>query len=162
MLYGDFRSEIKSGDIIAYTHRSWSTWYDIKIQLVRLFTRSEYTHVGVAWVVGSRVFILEAVVPLTRIYPLSKTGDFFHIGMNAKWNNIAEEYALSHIGYPYSQREAVEALFKPLGKDQVSQCAAYTLQVMECLSIYLGTVATPSAVVNKALELGAKLQLVNN
>jgi hypothetical protein len=160
--YKTVRPTIKSGDLIAFSHRGWSTWYDIKLQLIRIFTRSEYTHVGVAWVVAKRVFILEAVVPLTRIFPLSKFNEFYHIDMNVKWTVPAEEYALAHIGYPYSQLDAVKSLFETVGDEQVNQCAAYTIQVMEVLEVDLGKRATPSSVIQAALALGKKLTFIKN
>ena len=69
--YQEVRSSIKSGDLLFWSHRELKSWYDLKVQIVRMVTRSEYSHVGVAWVTGGRVFALEAVVPLIRIYPLS-------------------------------------------------------------------------------------------
>jgi len=60
MKYSEVRDTIKSGDLLAWSHRGWRTWYDIKIQAVRFFTQSEFSHVGVAWAVGGRVFVLEA------------------------------------------------------------------------------------------------------
>jgi hypothetical protein len=155
MLYNEARELIRSGDLLAFTHRSWKSWYDIKIQLVRIFTRSEYSHVGLAWVVGGRVFILEAVSPLVRIYPLSVSGDFYLFPMKANWNSAAEEYALSKVGYAYSQVAAVMALFNEVEEDQTNECAAYVISVFKRLNIDLGKRAIPSSVVQEALNLGA-------
>jgi hypothetical protein len=57
MKYEAAREKVKSGDLLAWSHRGWRSWYDIQIQLVRFFTQSEYSHVGIAWVVGGRVHI---------------------------------------------------------------------------------------------------------
>lgn len=160
--YQDIRNDIKSGDLLAFTHRSWKTWYDIKVQLVRFFTRSEYCHVGVAWVVSGRVFIIEAVMPYARIYPLSKSGDFYWIEMDATWLAATEELAISHIGSKYSQSGAVMALFRPLDNDQYNECAAYALQIYNAEGLFIGVKAIPSALVQAALELGKHLHLVNN
>ncbi|PHX98297.1 MAG: hypothetical protein CK529_13670 [Rhodospirillaceae bacterium] len=63
MIYNAARPSVRSGDLIAQSGGSWLDWHGIKINLVRMFTRSTYSHVGVAWVVGGRVFMLEAVKP---------------------------------------------------------------------------------------------------
>ena len=150
MKYSDARSTIKSGDLLAWSHRGFGTWHDIKIQIVRIATRSEYSHVGVAWVVGGRVFVIEAVQPLVRIYPLSKLGSFYHIPLGALWRPETEEIALAHIGGPYSQLDAVKAFFRPLGKSVVTECAALVLNILRADGIDLGDRATPDAVVYQA------------
>ena len=74
--YSEYRDQIKSGDLLAWSHRGFRSWHDFKVQAVRLFTQSEYSHVGIAWVVGGRVFVIEAVEPRVRIFPLSKLGEY--------------------------------------------------------------------------------------
>lgn len=162
MKYADARPKIRSGDLLAFTHRSWRSWNDIKIQLVRFFTQSEYSHVAVAWVTGGRVFALEAVQPLVRIYPLSRLGDFYHLPLAACWSDAAEEFALAHIGEPYSQFQAVQAFFGPLQHDGQWECAEYVINVLHAAGVPLGERATPTAVVREAQLQGAPCVLVNN
>lgn len=152
--YKDIRSEIRSGDLLAWSHTSWKSWYDIKIQAVRLFTQSEYCHVGIAWVIGGRVFALEAVQPRVRIFPLSKLTPFYWLPLNAPWAPKTEEYALSIIGESYSQEQAVAAFFKMLkaGEDANWQCAEYVQTVLKTDGIDLGNVVTPNAIVLAAQE----------
>jgi hypothetical protein len=145
--YKDIRPNIRSGDLLAFRHEGWKSWHDIKVQLVRMFTRSEYSHVAIAWVVGERVFAIEAVEPMARIYPLSKLGDFYWIPMNAPWKKETEEKALSYIGSDYKQLEAIKAFFKPFGKGQTSECAALAITILDHDGIDLGMWATPDAVV---------------
>jgi hypothetical protein len=152
--YQEIRPEIRSGDLFAWSHTSWKSWYDIKIQAVRLFTQSEYCHVGIAWVIGGRVFALEAVQPKVRIFPLSKLTPFYWLPMNAPWDPKTEEYALSIIGEPYSQEQAVAAFINMLktGKDANWQCAEYVHEVLKTDGIDLGKKATPNAIVLAAQE----------
>src|ERR1035437_8655651 len=70
-------TKIKSGDLIAWTHKGWSPLYDIEMQIIRLATRSEYIHVGTAWIAQERVFVIEAVMPCVRIFPLSYLVPFY-------------------------------------------------------------------------------------
>jgi len=162
MIYSHVRSLIKSGDLLAWSHRGWRSWRDIKIQAVRFFTQSEYSHVGLAWVVGGRVFVLEAVMPLVRIYPLSKLGDFYHLPSTATWTPDVEELALSKVGESYSQWQAIKAFFQPLKADATWECAQYVLEVLACAGIDLGPMATPSAVVLQAQQQGSPCFFINS
>jgi hypothetical protein len=160
--YAAQRHEIKSGDLLAWSHRKWGSLYDIKIQAVRLFTMSEYSHVGIAWVVSGRVFVIEAVEPMVRIYPLSKLGSFYHIPLGAEWSPDTEAAAISHVGAEYRQLEAIEMYFRDWKPGVVSECAALVLEVCAQGGIYLGRRATPDAVVREAQRLGHPTYYLEN
>ena len=162
MKYQDIRDTIRSGDLVAFSHGSWKSWNDIKVNFVRMFTRSTYSHVGIAWVVAGRVLVLEAVKPKTRIFPLSLEGDFYLLPTGAKWGRTTEEFALDHIGVDYSEITAMEAFFHPLEFGNVKECAAFVREVMLRDGIDLGNRSTPDAVVKAAQELGAILITVDN
>jgi hypothetical protein len=125
-----------------------------------MFTRSEWSHVGTAWVVGERVFVIEAVQPLVRIYPLSKLGEFGWLPLGAKWSGNALEYALSKVGESYSQLQAMQAPFGMPEDDDKWECAELAALIAKCDGIDLGKVFTPSSVVRRAQMLGAALTLV--
>lgn len=152
MYYSEARPLIKSGDLLAWSHHGWGSWYDIKIQLVRIFTRSEYSHVGVAWVIGKRVFVLEATNPHVRIYPLSKADDFYWIPMGAEWTEEVESYALSKIGEKYSTKDAIKAFFSLPIDNREWECAEYVKEVLAKAKIFLGNKLIPSKIVQRALE----------
>lgn len=154
MKYADVRPSIRSGDLLAFSHGDWKTWSGIQVNLIRIFTRSTYSHVAVAWVVGGRVFVLEAVKPQLRIFPLSKLGDFYYIPLNTKWDAETEEFALSKIGVDYSELDAIRAFYEPLEDGNVRECAAYVMEVLEKDGIYLGYFARPDTVVQAALNRG--------
>jgi len=160
MQYADARPHIKSGDVLAWSHRGLKSWRDLKIWFVRLFTRSEYSHVGLAWVVGGRVFVVEAVQPMVRIYPLSKLlgGGAYWLPTGAKWMPETEQLALECVGDPYSQRQAMQAPFGVPPLDKLWQCAELVGGVLHADGIDLGAVYTPSAIVQAALVRGAPLQ----
>lgn len=161
MKYSEYRSRIKSGDILGFSHEGWGSFRDFKIQMVRIFTRSNYSHVGIAVELSGRLFCLESVMPEARLYPLSKLGSFYHIGMNANWTPEVEEKAFSHIGDKYSQWEAVKAFFVDLGQ-KTSQCAAFVDTVMGYLGWDMGAKQTPDAIVLQAGLLGHAIQYVEN
>src|SRR5674476_1317199 len=124
LTYAETRPRVMSGDVLAWSMRDgwFSSFHNFKVRVVRMFTSSEFDHNAVAWVIGGRVFALEAVMPLVRIYPLSKLGDFYWLPMG-KWTPDAEEFALAHIGTPYSQAKAIRAFFGPVAHDEQEECA---------------------------------------
>ena len=160
MDYAKARPLIRSGDLISQSHGDWMTWRGIKVNLVRMFTRSTYSHVGIAWVVGGRVFILEAVKPKLRIYPMSKIGDFYLMPLQARWCEVAENLALEKVGVNYSELVAMKAFFGPLEEGNVQQCAAYALAVLQADGIELGSSAIPDHVVLAAMQRGAECTLI--
>ena len=130
--YEDIRSEIKSGDVISYKHRisPLKSFYDFKIWLIRIFNTTDVTHVGVAWVVADRVFILEAVSSGVRNYPLSLAGQFRWTPRGI-WSMEKEIKAMSKMGQPYSYIEVGKTLFKRLNMSSgVWHCAKYLCDVL--------------------------------
>jgi len=158
--YTRARPMIRSGDILAWSHRGIHSWHDLKVWCVRLFQRSEYSHVGTAWVVGSRVFVIEAVMPKVRIYPLSKLGDFYWLQMGAYWRKATETLALSYVGDDYSQIQAIQSPFITPPADEEWQCAELVATIARQDSIDLGHAFTPSAIVLAAQKRGAQLIFV--
>lgn len=160
--YATYRSTIKSGDLLSWSHRGWGSWHDFKVQMVRFFTQSEYSHVGCAWVVGERVFVIEAVEPRARVFPLSKLGDFYHNQMSINWSPDVEEAALETIGEDYKQLNAIKAYFTQLADKDVSECAALYLHIAMTAGIFLGKKATPTAVVQAAQLLGSPTRFIKS
>ena len=151
MKYTAMRRRIKSGDILAWSHRSgwFKSWYDFKINLVRLVTRSEYSHVAVAVRLANRVFVLESVTGGIRLMPLSKCLPCYHIA----YKQMDVDRAMSVCGEPYSELEAVLGeLGRTDDKNGVWQCSEFVRWVhgLPCM-------ATPSAVVEYALRHGGVL-----
>jgi len=112
--------------------------------MVKYFTKSEYTHVAIAWVVGERVFIIEAVAPLVRLLPLSNDLPCYLI----QGDGLSEEQlvnALKLVGKGhYSMPECIKAyLEKNNRSDNKWECAEFTSFVLD-----LPCQDTPVAVVN--------------
>lgn len=129
-----------------------------------MFTRSEYSHVGIAWVVGGRVLVIEAVMPLVRVFPLSKllSNGAYWVPMGASWSEETEEYAMQALGDPYSQWEAIVAPFEQPPENKMWECAELVARTMHIDGINLGTVYTPSALVQSALENHSTLHYIDH
>ena len=161
--YYTARPRFRSGDVIAQSHGSWESWSEIKVLLVRAFTLSTYSHVGVVEVDHSdgRVYVVEAVRPCARRVPLSTIGPFYHLPMHgARWSDAASRYVRSIIGTPYSQINAIRAFFKPLPAGDVSECAALVREVLARAWVDLGPMSRPDAVVQRALELRSSVTFI--
>ncbi|EKD89581.1 MAG: hypothetical protein ACD_33C00041G0008 [uncultured bacterium] len=101
-LYSEFRSEIKSGDLLAWEIKKINSFIDFLLLLYQKIYRIKYSHVGIAVVYGNRVFCLEASSPQVRLVPLSLLGDFYIVKANVKWKKQYDNILLSEIAKPYS------------------------------------------------------------
>jgi hypothetical protein len=160
MDYKTARPQIISGDIIAFSHEGWSSWSDIESQMVKLWTQSEYSHVGIAWAIAGRVFVLEAVVPEIRIFPLRKLLPFYWVPMQTPLSKTTERYAISRVGEEYSKWEAIKGYLGSTSLNRKWQCAEYVRTVLSVNGSMMKGKNTPSAIVRDALEMGKALHLV--
>ena len=93
---------IKSGDLIA-----WTRIDSFYLKVVRLFTFSEYTHVGVALVEpDGTIYVVEANRPRVEKNKLDKRLPIYHIPMNVKVDKKAIKLLDSYIGKEYSVVQA--------------------------------------------------------
>jgi len=155
MKYSELRDTFKTGDLLVWSEGGdWKSWRNIQLNLVRMGTMSDYNHVGIAYVVGGRVFVVESVVPYVRIYPLSRLLPFFYIKTGYNFSMEHEERLLKYIGMPYSKWEALKAAFsKSTNNDKVIQCAKLVNNVFsEFDPGYTKLFDTPGAVVAYARE----------
>lgn len=166
MKYSDVRDKIKGGDIIAVSHSKWNSWYDIQIQAVRIFTESEYCHVGLVREDAGRLFVIESVTPFIRVKPLSEfiKDGFYWIPVNKPISDNELRFAMSEVGKGrYSKFQAIIAQLNmlPIGKDDKWECAEFCIVARAKSGVDLGNKATPSAVVKKLQEQGCPVYLID-
>lgn len=150
-LYNFIRPTIKSGDLIACKGSS------IIDKIIKLWTKSIYSHVGVAWVYSGRVFMIDSSrahgVALT---PLS-ISDSFDLVSDGSWtvDEPAWERAFEQLGKPYSWMDVFRgALHKATQSLKSFQCAEYVAFVYGWGNTNTGT---PREIVSMALSKGAKV-----
>ena len=160
--YKSFRPQFKSGDLIAQSHGSWSSWSDIQVIGVRAFTLSTYSHVGVIWVdpADRGVYVFEAVTPCVRRVRLSSIGSFYHLPLHSRWTDYTTAFADATLGTPYSKLLAMFAFFAPLPAGTIRQCAALSREIMIRAGVDLGRMSRPDSVVQAALAMGSTLTFV--
>ena len=150
MKYLDARDNIKTGDLLAWSEGGkWNSWRNVQLNLIKVFTRSQYTHVGIAYVVGGRVFVIDAVIPIVRIYPLSRLRPFYWIPMTFQTTDQTERNLMNFVGHPYSKWEAVKSAFtRDTNNSSVIQCAKMVNEIYsEFDKNYTNLFDTPAAVV---------------
>lgn len=141
--YSQYRKTIQSGDLIAWRGES------LVGRFIRAWTQSEWSHVGVAWVVGGRVFILEArefrgvgMRPLSSALP----ADLFVT--HQEWTEESEQYALAQMNKPYSYLDAFRAGLGLKMQSMGLQCAEYARHVLNKMHLPIpDTVNTPAGLV---------------
>lgn len=165
MKYSEMRDKIKPGHLLAFSHpvSMFNSIYDFKIGCVRMFGKTEYCHVGIAWPMSGRVFCLEAVMPQVRIFPLSKLGDFYWVPLEIDWTKDTEEFALSVVGEYYSQWEAIKAYFNVKRDDEKYwYCDAYCREVYKKAGLQLAGDLMPTGLVHEVQKRGSPVYLIEN
>lgn len=165
MKYSDARQIIKTGDLLAFTHTAWGSWHDFQIHMVRKATESEFAHVGIAYVIYDRVFILESVGSGVRLFPLSRSLPFYFVSNPSSLSGEALEWAFLHLGEPYESKVkmVLAELFNiDLKKNKRLQCSEYVNGILAANNQFLTNTDTPSAIVNAAMAQWGALSFVNN
>jgi hypothetical protein len=156
MKYAEYRNSIKTGDILAWGKKSTAS------SIVRLFTGSEYSHVGMAYVYKGRVFVLEAVFPYIRFVPLSNLLPFYVLHMEQRLNLDAEDFAFSLVGRgTYSIPEAIKSYFGLNKLNNQWQCVEYVKEILKYNLTQINCQDTPSDLILALQKLGKRLVYVD-
>lgn len=156
MNYSEYKDQIKSGDLLAWSTKGVHGFMDVVTNVIRIVTQSEYEHVGIAWVISGRIFVIEAVFPNVRIRPLSTHAPFYLVPMDVEWSQEKEEFLLSKIGASYSIWKAITSVFIKLPVNQEWQCAQLADEFYASCGINLGDTATPARIVEEAMSYSSK------
>lgn len=157
MDYATARAQIQSGDLLAWRGRRPVGW------LIRHVTGGAHSHVGLAWWLHERLFILEAREGVgVQIRAASNAKPFDWLKLDLDWQEDVEAFALSKLGKPYSYIDAVQAgLGFPLSSDGYI-CSEYAAELFRRVDARAGLLSspTPTGLVQFWLDQGAVLQSV--
>ena len=149
--FQDLRNNIQSGDLLIWSSKE-KTIGNLILILIRLFTLSEYSHVGIAWRVGEHLFVIEASMPEVRIVPLYKRRNFYHLPMNLTWSSEHSNRLLNYVGCRYSIVEAVRGyLGQTNPRDDRWQCAELAVDFYKHAGIDFGLAFTPAKLVEAVI-----------
>ncbi len=163
MKYSEIRSQIKSGDVLAWSHTGRGSWYDFQIRLVRMATESEFNHVGIAYVIHDRVFVLEAVGQGVRMFPLSRELPFYLVSNPEPLSDEALSWAFSKLGDQYESKLKMvinNFIDLNLNDNKRLQCSEYANGILSVNKQWLTIVDTPSAIVQAAMQTWGSLNYV--
>ena len=154
--YSDIRPLIKSGDLFAWRKTTPFA------QLIRHWTGSSYSHVGIAWTFRNRVFILQDKEKQgINLVALSDNLPCDWIPTNANWTDEVETEAMRHLGQSYSMLNCILAGLNipPVGVNRI--CSEYAYKILQLAGVVKYEFAlTPSQLVDLLLDLGKPLREV--
>lgn len=156
--YDEYIKTIKSGDLLAWSTNSKSSFLGkIITWVVRIFTVSEYCHVGIAYVKEDGLHVIEANPRYIRVTKLEDDEEFFHIPMDVAWTPPREAFMLSKVGLPYSYLDAVHAYFGQVSEnDDTWQCAELADAFYHFCGMSFGDDQTPAGLVRNITEVTGK------
>lgn len=159
--YTEARAAIKSGELLAWSGTGFFS------SLVKLFTDSAITHVGISWKIGGRLFVIESIEGKgVRIFPLSRSLPFYWLRpleeTDNVWSTIAEEVALETVGQNYSLAGCIKAILKkPLTRDENWQCAEFASYILGLIGHPTKNCNTPDLLVKRMLDNKHELNYVS-
>lgn len=153
------RSEIKSGDLIAWT--SLSSFY---LKVVRLFTFSEYTHVGIAVVDDDgTIHVVEATRPRVIMNKLDDRMPIYHIPMKVDMTKEAKELLQSYIGKKYSVLQAALSYINIHIDDDKWYCTELAYDFYSKLGYKFKKRLTPTKLIKEAVsKYGKELNYIES
>ena len=155
--YADIRPHMKTGDLLFWrNHKGGPAIGYLERLIVQAGTMSPYIHVGMCWVEGGRVWVMEITTRGCAPRLLSLTGDFAWVSAPQALSKPALWRAQSFFGeWTYSRWQALTGWLGKLsiGKDLRGQCAEYVLTVLnDCDHLkFAKPIATPQGVADAAL-----------
>lgn len=127
--YLDIRNDLKSGDLVFYSSHN-----KIGDKIIKWWSKSEYSHVGVIWTIAGRVFLLEAsALGGIRMVPISLRLPDLIVSMGVEWTPAAEQQAMEHMMEKYSYTDAILAGLHRKYKESGWICTEYAASILkEC------------------------------
>lgn len=101
--YSEVKDKIRTGDLIAFTTTKYNSFLTFILFLYQRLLGATYTHVGIIVRTGNSTFVVEAVPPLVRIYPVENLSSFYWIDATVSAPNAKQlEFLMKRVGTPYS------------------------------------------------------------
>jgi len=133
------------------------TWkkplYDLQIWLVKTFTQSSYSHVGVAYWVNNRLFTIDATGIGVALRPLSEDKPDFLLRRPKQLSEVSIDWSFQKIGQHYSKWQAIMAYLGKLkgGSDSKWECAEFVNLTYRTDEEHFNSL-TPSKIIDEAMS----------
>lgn len=115
--YSEIRDTLKTGDLVSWKAGKVNSFFTLVLKIYQKILKPKSVHVGIVFVIGGRIFAVEARPPQIRVYPLSKMEDFYLIRTNIEETNTNVDFLLTEIGVEYSILDLFRGLFFSDGKN---------------------------------------------
>jgi hypothetical protein len=168
MRYEEVRPLVKNGDVVFFSsHRSLGDWLIKQWSelVVKGLTKGVYSHVGQAYWLGPRLFLLEASFEGgVRMVPMSMRQPDKIVEMKLNWGSPTESVAFENMGKKYGKWEAVSA---GLGMRELHNnefiCTEYVADICEAGGYYFPKVKQlPDIFYNQVLQDKKAIWTVDN
>ena len=150
MKYNEARRDMQTGDVVFY--RGSGPFAG----LIRWWTKSPWSHVGLVWRVGSRIILLDSS-PFhgVRPFPMSKKRPALWVPISPRltWGAWAEQVALDTWGRPYSFRSCWRVALGLPPRGAGYQCAEYVGAILRAAGARMPLVPTPASVLEYVSRL---------
>lgn len=102
-LFSEIHTKIKTGDLVAWNTPKYKSFLTFVLFLYQKITGSVFTHVGMVVKIGGRLYVVEAVPPMVRLFPLENYKHFFWIDAAVKAPASKQlTFLTAKVGKPYS------------------------------------------------------------
>lgn len=160
MLYSDFRTQIQTGDLLAWRGTG------LLGHTIRRWTGESYAHVGLAFCVYGRVLVAEAREGRgVSVRALSRNLPFHHIASGVLFDEATIGALIERFDSPYSYFDAARAgIGLATKRDHAWQCAEYASDLLikaGRLKENHSSANTPGKLVATMLATGGQLKQLN-
>lgn len=149
--------EIKSGDLV-----TWKGKGGFFNNIIRLFTLSEYTHVGIAVVEEDGVYVVEAVRPFVRKIKLSERTPLQVIPMKVEYDNELDNFLTSTIGRRYSILQAALSFLNIYIDDDNWYCTELGYEFYSKVGISFDKHLTPTRFIRQAIAYSGVMYYIDS
>lgn len=143
---------VKNGDLLFWRGKGFFAW------VIRLFTRSQYCHVGVAYYVAGILCVVEAKaksgVRLVDITSENMPDAYISLPYYFRFGRDSELECLTYLGEPYGWVDALRAGLGLRDTSKGVECAEFAASVMRTMGMLMPTVKTPESVRLAAIQQG--------
>ena len=152
-MYKITSNNISNGDLLA-----WKNDGTVLGNVISYWTKGIYTHVGIAWTLHNRAYVLDAYHRGgVRLRYLGDNLPVDIIKTNIKWTKEIEDYALSKLGRSYNYLGAAMLGFDISPNYDAEVCSLYAASILKKGGIDISKdkkiCITPQKLVDKICEL---------
>lgn len=115
--YSEIRDTLKTGDLVSWKAGKVNSFFTAILKIYQKILKPKSVHVGIVFVIGGRVFVVEARPPQIRIYPLSRMEDFYLIRTNIPDNKNDVDLLLTEVGIEYGVFDLIKGILFGEGKN---------------------------------------------